>query len=134
MKNLTTQVGDIGNDEPLKKIMGLPSCHGVYWESTTNLNCEQIFHSIPTEIYLLICFIVARHMAKTNLNLEVCICFQLVSLSKSRAAFPTTVLHSVGQKKIHINVYGKSLADSCCGNELITFNGRTEKDYITSFS
>ncbi|CAB3984539.1 Hypothetical predicted protein, partial [Paramuricea clavata] len=52
--------------------------------------------------------------------------------------FPTTVLTgSIEPRKsrdIHINTYGKSLAELCCGNELIILNGRTKGDYIGQFT
>jgi hypothetical protein len=52
--------------------------------------------------------------------------------------FPTTVLtSSIEARKsrdIHINTYGKSLAELCCGNELIILNGRTKGDYIGQFT
>ena len=34
----------------------------------------------------------------------------------------------------HINVYGRSLAELCCGNSLITLNGRSKGDFVGKFT
>ena len=37
-------------------------------------------------------------------------------------------------RDIQVNTYGKSLAELCCGNEMIVLNGRTKGDYIGQFT